>query len=199
MKLLYQPASPFVAKVRMAAAHLGIEIESVLTDSGNEAADLLELNPLGKIPCLVDESLPEGDQAIYDSRVIMRVLDRKAKGGLYPSKDLLAVERYEALCDGIADAGVAFQYEKRMRPEEKWHRPWLDRQWGKVRRGLKVAAKSPPPSDDPHAGSIALAATLAYLDLRYAGEWQEGVGALLDWQTTFDERHPELAAFKPAA
>ena len=195
MKLLYQPASPFVAKVRMAAAHLGIELEAVPSDATKEAPELLELNPLGKIPCLVTDD----DEAIYDSRVIMRELDRRARGALYPADDPLRIERYEALCDGIADAAVAFQYEKRFRPEEKWERTWLDRQWGKVTRGLRVAAEETPPLDRLHAGSFALAATLAYLDLRYPAEWQANVGSLLDWQTRFDERHPDLAALKPSA
>ena len=195
MKLLYQPASPFVAKVRMAAAHAGMEVEAVVSDATHEAPELLTLNPLGKIPCLVTD---EGE-AIYDSRVIMREIDRRSGGRLYPSKDPLPAERHEALCDGIADAAVAYQYEIRFRPEEKWERSWLDRQWGKVTRGLAVAADGTPPLDDLHAGSLALAAVLFYLDLRYPGDWQENVGALLDWQGRFAERHPELAALKPSA
>ena len=194
MQLLYQPASPFVSKVRMAAARCGIALDAVPSDATNEAPELLELNPLGKIPCLVRDG-----EAIYDSRVIMRVLDRESGGLLYPAADPLPAERTEALCDGIADAAVAFQYEKRFRPEEKVERSWLDRQWGKVTRGLKVAAADPPPLNDLHAGSLALAAALFYLDLRYPAEWQEGVGPLLDWQTRFTERHPELAALAPSA
>lgn len=195
MRLLSQPASPFVAKVRMAAAHLGIEVDAVASDATNEAADLLALNPLGKIPCLVTDD----GRAIYDSRVIMREFDRRSDGRLYPAADPLTVELQEALADGIADAAVAYQYEKRFRDEAKWERVWLDRQWGKVRRGLKAAAADRPPLDDPHAGSFALAAALGYLDLRFPGEWQADVGDLLDWQTRFSERHPDLAALKPSA
>ena len=195
MQILYQPASPFVAKCRMAIRHLGLDVEDRVADATAQAPELLEINPLGKIPCLVTD---EGE-AIYDSRTIMRFLDGHAKGSLYPGDDLMA-ERMEALCDGIADAAVAFQYEKRLRPEEKWHQPWLDRQWGKVTRGLKALANGDlPPVNPPDAGSFALAALLAYLDLRYAGEWQDGVGELLDWQQRFDAHHPDLAEVKPSA
>ena len=193
MQLLYQPASPFVAKVRMAAAHLGIDLELVTADATNQAPELLERNPLGKIPCLVD-----GDDAVYDSRVIVRYLDDRAGGALRASD--VAVQRYEALCDGIADAAVAYQYEMRFRAEEKWEQSWLDRQWGKVERGLHAAERDLPPfRGDLHVGSVALFAVLGYLDLRYAGRWEDGAAAARDWQKRFADANPALAALVPSA
>lgn len=200
MKLLLAPASPFVAKCRMAARHLKLDVEEVPADATNEAPELLEANPLGKIPCLIDEAIAGEDKAIYDSRVITRYMNVKAKGSLYPRDDAFSVPRMEALADGICDAAVAYQYEMRFRAEEKVERSWLERQWSKVERGLSVAGtKLPPATSGIDAGSIALAAALGYLDLRYAGKWQEGNGAVFDWQTRFDEHHPELAALKPSA
>ena len=196
MKLLSQPASPFVAKCRMAAAHLGLDVEAVVVDANAQAPELLEANPLGKIPCLVD-----GEEAIYDSRVIVRYLNDKAKGSLYKHASRpRAPERMEALCDGICDAAVGYQYEMRFRPEEKWERSWLDRLKGKFLRGLEEAERHlPPKGTELHVGSIALFATLGYLDLRYPGEWQKDRGDLLHWQQEFEERHEALAALTPSA
>ena len=53
MKILYSPASPYSAKVRMAARHLGIAVEEVKTDTNAAPAELLDNNPLGKIPVLI--------------------------------------------------------------------------------------------------------------------------------------------------
>lgn len=198
MKLLYSPPSPFVAKVRMAAHHLGIEIEYVKVDAGGQQQELLDANPLGKIPCLL---LDDG-QAIFDSRVITRFLDRLSGGKLFPANDdaLLSAERLEALADGISDCAVAAQYEIRLRPEEKFHQPWFDRQWNKVLRGLDEASKNPPSLDGKlHAGHFALAALLGYLDLRYEGKWQDNHAPLVEWLAAFGAKVPAYQTLKPAA
>ena len=147
MKLLTAGPSPFANKVLMAAKLIGLPLEAVNTDAHGQAAELIDANPLGKIPCLV---LDDG-RTLFDSRPITQYLDRVNGGGLYPSDAdaLFDVSRYEALCDGICDCAVAFQYEMRMRPEEKWHQPWLDRQWTKVKQGLSEATKELPALDSP--------------------------------------------------
>jgi glutathione S-transferase len=197
MKLLYSPASPFVAKVRLAANHLGIELDCVLVDAVAEQDLLTCNNPLGKIPCL----LLENGRAVYDSRSIMRALDRLSGGKLFPvEEDALGdVERLEALCDGINDCAVAAQYERRMRPEEKFHQPWFDRQWGKATRGLDFINDNLPSLDsDLYAGHFALAALTGYLDLRYDGKWQKGHEKLLAWQEEFADKMPAYVGLKPA-
>ena len=193
MKLIALPASPFVSKCRMAARHLGLELETAPADVVGQGEDLMGVNPLGKIPALVD-----GDDAVFDSRVIVAWLNRKGGGDLYPDDPRMEAERMEALADGIADAAVAVTQEKRYHAAENVERSWIDRQWNKVERGLVHAAERLPPAEDGiHAGSLALAATLHYLDLRFEGEWRNE--ALRGWQQRFDATHPDLAALKPAA
>jgi len=197
MKLLYSPASPFVAKVRLAANHLGIALDCVLVDAVTEEELLTCNNPLGKIPCLVMDN----GRAVYDSRSIMRALDRISGGRLFPmdAEKMGDVERLEALCDGMCDCAVAAQYEMRMRPEEKFHQPWFDRQWGKVTRGLDFINDNLPSLEgDLYAGHFALAALTGYLDLRYEGKWQEGREALVVWQKKFAKILPAYAELKPA-
>ncbi|MEM7303095.1 MAG: glutathione S-transferase [Pseudomonadota bacterium] len=198
MKLLYSGASPFVAKVRMAARFAGVDVEAVSVDAVSEDPVLIAANPLAKIPCLVtDEGI-----GVYDSRAIMRYLDRASGGKLFPSDPQVcgAAEILEATCDGISDCAVAYMYEMRFRPEEKWHQPWLDRQWGKVSRALDHLEASPDLTDQPmNAGTIALAACLGYLDLRFAGKWEAGHDRLRQWQTDFANNWPDYHELKPSA
>ena len=198
MKLLTAGPSPFANKVLMAAKLIGLPLEAVTTDAHGQAAELIDANPLGKIPCLV---LDDG-RTLFDSRPITQYLDQVNGGGLYPSDAdaLFDVSRYEALCDGICDCAVAFQYEMRMRPEEKWHQPWLDRQWTKVKQGLSEATKELPALDSPlDIRAIGLGATIGYLQLRFPGQWEEGNEALVDWMGQFEATYPDVAALKPRA
>ncbi len=196
MKLLFAPASPFVAKVRLAARHLGIVLECIPVDAVAEQELLICNNPLGKIPCL----MMDDGRSVYDSRTIMRVFDRISGGRLFPAEDesLGDVERLEALCDGMNDCAVAAQYELRMRPEEKVHQPWFDRQWGKVVRGLDyLNGNLPSLESDLYAGHFALAALTGYLDLRYEGKWQQGCENLVAWQGAFADKMPAWQELKP--
>src|SRR4051812_36192958 len=109
-------ASPFVRKVRIAADIIGLadRIEVVDAETLTPAPDLLEQNPLGKIPTLV---LENGD-TLYDSRVILEYLDVLGGGALIPQGSRrFAALRLQALADGLMDAAVPQMYELRPRPE----------------------------------------------------------------------------------
>ena len=196
MKLLAADASPFVAKAAMALTFAGIEAEIVNVDATNGDTQLDAANPLSKIPCLV---LDDGT-GVYDSRSITRYVDRLSGGRLFPADDpeRLNAERMEALCDGICDCAVGVMYEKRFRPEEIVHQPWMDRLWNKVERGLDEAVNHlPPTGSETHIGSIALAATLGYLNLRFTGKWETGRSQLIEFGDSFASAHSDLAAFLP--
>lgn len=198
MKLLYSPASPYSAKVRMAARHLGIEITEVKTDTNASPPELVSNNPLGKIPVLIRE----GEPPIYDSIAIMHWLDRQSGGKLYPKKDAKRTEAevLEALCDGIMDCLLAIVYERRSRDEEKVHQPWIDKQWSKVVRGLDHLENNLPKTGKKlHGGHFAPAATIGYLDLRFNGQWAEGRPELASWPDVFAKRFASYAAMKSAA
>jgi glutathione S-transferase len=197
MKLLYGSASPYSSKVRMAAAYAGIAIDAVIVNTGPQPPELTSVNPLGKIPCLVTD---EG-AGIYDSRVITQYLNRLSGNALFPRNagKRLEAEQLEALADGICDCLLAHVYERRMRPAEKVHQPWLDSQWSKVVRALDLINAAPPRlGKKPTAGHIALRVTIGYLDLRFAGQWERGRTKTKRWAARFDERFPELKAYVPA-
>ena len=197
MKLLYAPASPYSAKVRMAARHLGIAITDVKTDTNAAPAELTDSNPLGKIPVLIRE----GEAPIYDSIAIMHFLDRLSGGKLYPKKHekRTDAEVLEALCDGVMDCLLAIVYERRSREEEKIHQPWIDKQWAKVVRSLDYLENNLPKTGKKlHGGHFALAAMIGYLDLRFKGQWAEGRPELASWPDVFAKRFSYYAEMKSA-
>ncbi|MER2536364.1 MAG: glutathione S-transferase [Rhizobiaceae bacterium] len=196
-KLFYSSASPYSAKVRLSAAYLDFPVEIVVVNTNDNPPELIAANPLGKIPALL---LDDGD-ALFDSRVITQYLNRACGNRLFPrnAERRMEAERYEALADGVTDAAIATVYERRFRPEEKVHQPWIDRQWGKVERGLDALDAAPPRlAGKPHAGHFALRSLLGYLALRFPGKWEKGRSRLRRWADRFDQRFPELKALLPS-
>ncbi len=195
-KLLYSSASPYSAKVRMAAAYAGIAIEAVSVQTSERPAVLVSANPLGKIPTLV---LDDG-RSIFDSRAITQYLNRESKNALFPRNPdkRTEAEVLEALADGICDCALSMVYERRMRPEGMIFQPWLDGQWTKITAALDLLNANPPKLPKKiTVGQIALRACLGYLALRFAGKWEKGRSRLVRWVARFDEKFPELKAYAP--
>src|SRR6478672_11180365 len=117
MKLFSGTASPYTRKVRVVLAEKKIECELVPVDVVPIENPVNARNPLGKIPTLV---LDDGT-ALYDSRVIVEFLDHASPlNRLIPAdfRDRVQVRRWEALADGVVDAGMlvrgGFQIEKQV-------------------------------------------------------------------------------------
>jgi glutathione S-transferase len=196
-KLLYASASPYSAKVRMAAAYAGIAIEAVPVNTSERPAQLIAANPLGKIPTLV---LDDG-RSLYDSRAITQYLNRLSKNALFPRNPdkRIEAEVLEALADGICDCALSMVYEQRLRPEGMVFQPWLDGQWTKITAALDLLNANPPKLPKKiTVGQIALRACLGYLALRFAGKWEKGRSRLKRWAARFDAKFPELKALLPA-
>ena len=200
MILRSSPASPFGRKVRIAASVLGLadKIDVRETDLNDPADSIRVQNPLGKIPALI---LDDGN-VYYDSRVIVEYLDYLAGGGRIIPREpgaRFATLRLQALCDGILDASILIVYENRFRPAEIRSQAWLDRQDGKVARGLAALEASPPQLDPvPDIGQIALACVLGYRDLRFEGTWRQDHPRLLAWHDKFAALVPAFAQTKVA-
>ncbi|MEM1302921.1 MAG: glutathione S-transferase family protein, partial [Pseudomonadota bacterium] len=148
---------------------------------------LASINPLGKIPTLAREDGP----AIYDSRVILRYLNDRAGGTLYPEGRIWDVLTLEATAHGIADATVSMSYEARLRPEAEQSPGWIEAQWGKAARALDVVearwmSHLYGPMDAAH---IAMGVVLSYVDLRHdARNWRDTRPALAVWHEKFAQR-----------
>ena len=201
MVLRFAPASPFVRKVRIAAALLGLDkdIELRPTDPAKGEADFWRENPLGKIPVLIDENGTE----YFDSRVILEYLDHRAGGGKILPRDpaaRFAALRLQALADGVGDACLLQVYEGRYRPPEKHVQAWVDMQAGKVTRGLAALEAAPPKiTTPPDVGQIALACALGYRDLRFNGDWRAEHPKLVAWLDKFSAQVPSFVETKMAA
>jgi glutathione S-transferase len=199
MILRGSPTSPFVRKVRIGAAVLGLaeRIAVERADTGDPADPLRAQNPLGKIPVLL---LDDGG-AIYDSPVILEYLDHLAGGGRILPREAtarFAALRLQALCDGILDASVLQVLEGRFRPPERHEPKWLDYQADKVTRALAALEKQPPGrAVTPDVGHISLACALGYRDLRFAGSWRENHPRLVAWLDDFAAQVPAFAQTKP--
>jgi glutathione S-transferase len=189
MQLRSSYASPFVRKIRIAAAVLGLAdcIEIIPADT-NPNDSLRLQNPLGKIPTLV---LEDG-RAIYDSAVILEFLDDLVGGAkLIPS----GAARFDvltraALADGIAEAAILRIYEQRWREEGARSARWLEHQTGKISRGLAALEASPPPRDEVDVAAIAVSCALGYLDLRFGGGWRSERPKLVTWLDNFAAKVP---------
>jgi glutathione S-transferase len=194
MRLLGSPRSPYVRKVRVAAAELGLDVEHDPTDPWADPADLLAANPIGKVPTLVTDD----DQALFDSRVILAFLDQLSGGRLYPPGEAQwPVRRREAIAEGILDAAVASVIEGR-RPEAQRSADWLRRQKSVIARALAaLAAEADELDRQPLADRIAVACALGYLDFRMPEMvWRQTHGGLADWHAGFGAR-PSMRATVP--
>jgi len=200
MKLLSHPFSPYGRKVNLAMAMKGlkdrIEVETVDTNP-IDAPEIGRVNPLAKIPALVVEE----DTAIFDSHVICEYLDSLAPlPVLFPKAGVERIKTLTlgALADGILDAALLLVYEKRYRPEERWHAPWQERQQGKLDRAVDYLERKPPTwREAPDYGHLTLACALGYLDFRHEGKWRAGHPGLVVWLDAFARVVPAFEETRP--
>jgi glutathione S-transferase len=106
MKLYHHPLSSNARKAIMAASLLGAEMELVLVDlknGKNKTPEYLKINPMGKVPTLVD-----GDLTLWESHAIMQYLADKTPGNaLYPGDLAMRAEVNRWLFWGTAHWSAA--------------------------------------------------------------------------------------------
>jgi len=201
MRLLSASASPYGRKVKMTAIIKGLkeQIEMVTADTRPvENPELSADNPLAKIPVLV---LSDGT-SLYDSKVICEYLDAQvATNVLFPGEGPARWRTLTlgALGDGILDAALLTVYEKRFRPEEKWHDDWLQRQHFKIDNALKhlEANADTVLAGNVDYGTVTVAAALGYLEFREVVDWRAGHPKLAAWLDGFAQSVPAYGATKP--
>ena len=201
MKLYYSAASPYVRKVMVTAIEAGLDgrIEQVPTAvmPTKPNADIAKDNPLMKVPTLVTDD----GQVLYDSRVICEYLDSQHAGTkLIPAAgaDRWRVLRWQAMADGITDAGLLCRYEAVVRAEDKRSAEWTAGQMAKVTQGLDMAeADSALLSGPITLGQIALACAIGWLEFRnVAGDIRKTRPRLTAWYDAFSRR-PSMQATTP--
>jgi glutathione S-transferase len=142
MKLIGSAASPYVRKVRVVMAEKRLDYQFIKEDVWADASTIGQSNPLAKVPCLV----MEGSEAMFDSRVIVEYLDTLSPvGKLIPTqgRERAEVKTWEALADGVMDAGILWRLEATWpkRAEGERSQAWIERQRTKVLAGIDAMAK----------------------------------------------------------
>ena len=195
MKLLSSPASPYTRKVRIVLAEKKIECELETVDVAPAENPVNTHNPLGKIPTL----LMDDGTALYDSRVIVEFLDGKSPiSRLIPEelRDRIAVRRWEALADGVLDAGLLVRYES-MRAKEEQSKAWTEKQLSRMKRAMVLMSADLADRQWCHGeryslADIALGCCLGWLNFRRPGG--------LDWLAEYPTlgKHYEKLMARPA-
>jgi glutathione S-transferase len=186
MKLIGSLTSPYVRKVRVVMAEKKLDYQFVLDDPWSQTTAIGESNPLGKVPCLV----MEGGEAVFDSRVIVEYLDTLSPvGKLIPalSRERVEVKTWEALADGLLDAGVLARMEKGWgaRADTERSQAWIDRQMAKIEASLKAMGRGL--AEKPYCSGIHL--SLSDIAVGCALGWLEFRFPEVQWRTA----HPNLA------
>ena len=177
MKLIGSYTSPFVRKVRVVLAEKKIEAEFAIESPWTPDSHVPDHNPLGKIPVLIlDDGTP-----LFDSRVIVEYLDNVTPNNKLmpaPNRERMEVKRWEALADGLVEAGVTAVLEAK-RPAGEKSPAWIERQQEKIRRTLDYMAGEL--GENPWCmgthfslADIAVGVALGYLDFRFPD---------LDWRS----------------
>ena len=173
MKLIGSLASPYVRKVRVVMAEKRLDYQFVLEDVWADSTGIGSSNPLGKVPCLV----MEGAEAVFDSRVIVEYLDTLSPvGKLIPpsGRERAEVKTWEALADGVMDAGMAARMEAIWtgRTDGERSQAWIDRHLAKVDAGIKAMVRGL--GDKPFCSGnhlslsdIAVVCALEWLEFRF--------------------------------
>lgn len=167
MKLLASLASPYTRKVRVVLAEKKIDCDVELVDVAPADNPVNAHNPLGKIPTL----MLEDGSALYDSCVIVEFLDQASPlGRLIPAdiRERVQVRRWEALADGVVDAGILVRNDFQ-----------VDKQVARMRRGMARLAADLEGQAWCHGeryslADIALGCCVGWLAFRRPGgvDWQ---------------------------
>lgn len=196
MKLYYSSTSPYVRKCLVATHELGladrIQTMPVVTMPTAHSAELMQENPLCKLPTLITDD----GAVLYDSRVICEYLNDLAGGSLIPSgAGRWRVLVDHALADGILDAALLIRYEAVLRPTEFQWADWRQTQEEKVASALAQFERTADQlANRVDMGTIGLASALSYLDLRFPDMgWRGDCPALAAWFADFSQR-PSMQA-----
>ena len=186
MRLIGTLTSPYVRKVRVALAEKKLEYRFEIDNVWAADTAIGQANPLGKVPCLV----LEGGDAVFDSRVIVEYLETLSPvGKLIPlgGRDRAEVKTWEALADGVLDAGILAWLEAGWagRAEGERSQAWIDRQLSKVHAGLRAMEQGL----GEKAFCTGIYMNLADISVGCALGWLAFRFPQLDWRSA----HPPLA------
>jgi len=197
MKLYGTTTSPFVRRVRVVAAEVGVEIEPVDTATPAGQAALREVSPIRKVPVAIVAS-----RTLFDSRVIIDWMtathgfgalapagDRWREANLVNAIDAAldaAIQLFYLRRDGVAIDGTAYATRQLERVDAIF--TWLGTQLAPDRRGFDAGLG---------LAEISLVCTLDWMDFRTAYPTERAAG--VESVRAAWAEHPSLAATRPHA
>jgi glutathione S-transferase len=195
MKLYGTTTSPFVRRVRVVAAEVGVEVDRIDTATEAGQAALRDVSPIRKVPVAMIDG-----RTIYDSHVIIDwLVTTRGWRGLAPARDVwqqhnqinaidaaldAAIQLFYLRRDGVAVDGSA--YEKRQLDRCDAIFGWLGTQLIAGRRGF---------GDGFGLVELALITTLDWMDFRQAYPTQRA-SAVESVRAAWRDR-PSLSSTRP--
>jgi glutathione S-transferase len=196
MQLLYQTHSPYARKVLVAAHELGlagsVQVIHHETSPTRRNAEVFALNPLGKVPVLLCDDGP----VLFDSSVICDYLDSlHGQPMLIPAEPKLRYRalQWQALAQGMADAGIAVRWEAERRPESLRWPTMREGQLQKVIAACDFLEREIVANAAIDIGTIAIATTLSWIEFRGVYPFRTGRPHLSSWYAAFCMR-PSMRA-----
>ncbi|AKE53039.1 glutathione S-transferase family protein [Kangiella geojedonensis] len=186
MKLIYSDASPYARTARMVVRELGLgsKVQEVAYHPFDNPKELIDANPLCKVPCLIDDN----GMAIFDSQIMGEYLDDYAtidKPLFADVNNSWQLKTLYSLTRGLLDTAVALQQDK-MRGEGQ-SEFWQERFYSALDRGLaylqKHLASFPKQFEILSINTVALVSYLKFRHPEYTN--LEGFTKLNMW---FDEQ-----------
>ncbi len=196
MKLLYTKRSPYARKVRVFALEKGIKLDLIEEDLMNKSKQLVDSNPLGKIPTLI---LDDGT-SICDSPVICEYLESvKPNPQFIPSgKEKFRVLHMAAIADGIMDSSVALYMEKARHPNDP-NAAYLANLEKTINNSFQYLDEHVKELNTFNLASIAAASAIGYSNFRLPQLDPKGrFERLSDWYKKFLDR-PSMKETIPVA
>lgn len=137
MKLVGNYMSPFVRRVAVSLNALDLRFELQVLIVSTQPEQVQVYNPVVRIPALI---LDDGD-VLVDSSAILDEIDQMVgpERALTPASGSKRREVMKITAIALAGMEKAMWavYERRFRPEEKVHQPWIDRSDRQVLGGLR--------------------------------------------------------------
>lgn len=206
MRLIGSLTSPYVRKVRIVLAEKKLDYKLELEDVWAPGSRIGEINPLGKVPCLL---LDGGEAALFDSRVIVEYVDTLSPvGKLIPAsgRERVEVRTWEALADGLLDASIEARMEQVWsgRPEHQRCQAWIDRQMLKVANSLRVMSQNARDrawcsGNHFSVADVAVGCALGYLDFRFPQiDWRHDYPNLARLHEKLSQRPSFIETAPPA-
>lgn len=191
MKLIGMLDSPYVRRVAISLKLLGLRFEHQSLSVFRTFDQFQKINPVVKAPTLLCD---DGD-VLMDSTLILEYAEALAQPRTLMPSDLKVLQhdlKLTGLALAACEKSVQIVYERRVRPPEKLHAPWVDRVTGQLLAAFDQLEREL--GQQP-------------LDVSSSSIRQAGISVAVAWQFTQQmvaelvpaARCPRLVAFSAAA